>query len=178
MDLKRPGLELVTVGGLDAWVISGQPVHWNENIPGFWVGLHTLDHVGSYISNFCEDRPGVYRVVGLDESGKPAVLDRLCAKDETGTLYIGAEGKTFADRSRLTKLVRSLRERGRVYNSEHLAGHRLRTHPHLSARFPPNRVALSWCYCDTSKSAERALFEVYFSSFGDTPPLNFRTSLT
>ena len=166
------------IGGIQQAVYKDQAVHWNRDVPGGWVGPYTLATLGSCVSSFCEDRPGVYRLIGLDYDGRPAALDRLCELDRTGTLYIGAEGKTFANRSRLTQLVRSLRERGRVYNSEHKAGHRLRTHAHLSTRFPPDRIALTWCYCDLPMSAERALFEVYFSSFGDTPPLNFRTSLT
>jgi hypothetical protein len=169
--------DVVNLGGLDAFSVSGKVVHWNVNVPGYWVGPYALGRVGSYVSSFCEDRSGVYRLIGLDDNGKPAALDRLCARDTTGTLYIGAEGKTFADRSRLTKLVRSLQppRSGRVYNDEHKAGRRLRSHPQLSERFPVQKLALTWSYCSTPEFAESALFETYFSSFGDLPPLNFRT---
>jgi hypothetical protein len=54
---------------------------------------------------------GIYRLIGLDDAGKPATLDRICGRDQTGTLYIGSEGKNFVGSgSRLSKLVRSLRE--------------------------------------------------------------------
>lgn len=164
------------IGGIEALARAGKVVHWNESVPGDWVGPHTLETLGSYVSSFCSDEPGVYRLIGLDDDGKPAVLDRMCDRDKTGTLYIGKEGRTFADRSRLTKLVRSLRppRSGPVYNDEHDAGYRLRRHSILSARFPPNRVALTWCYSSSPALAESALFETYFDSFGDVPPLNFR----
>jgi hypothetical protein len=70
-----------------------------------------LDQVGSYVSRYLEAKRGVYRLAGLAESGKskPAIIDRICGRDVTGTLYIGREGKNFAVRSRLTKLVRSLK---------------------------------------------------------------------
>jgi hypothetical protein len=170
--------EFRNIGGLQALVrVGGEVVRWNEAVPGDWIGPHTLETLGSYVSSFCNDEPGVYRLIGLDDNGRPAVLDRMCGLDETGTLYIGKEGKTFADRSRLTKLVRSLQvpRHGPVYNSEHNAGYRLRSHSFLSARFPPERVALTWCYSSSPGLAEGALFESYFDSFGDTPPLNWRT---
>jgi len=72
-------------------------------------------------------KAGIYRLVGLDDAGKLATLDRICGSDQTGTLYIGCEGKNFAIRSRLSKLVRSLREPrsrggGYINNEEHNAG--------------------------------------------------------
>jgi hypothetical protein len=169
--------ELRDIGGIEALVRAGEVVHWNESVPGNWVGPHDLKTLGSYVSSFCSDKPGIYRLIGLEDKGKPAVLDRMCDRDETGTLYIGKEGKTFAVRSRLTKLVRSLQapRRGPVYNSEHDAGRRLRSHSVLSARFPLDRVALTWCYSSSPSMAESSLFETYFRSFGDIPPLNFRT---
>src|SRR6516165_8533967 len=53
-----------------------------------------LTQVGSYVSKYCEQRPGIYRLIGLDEANKPAVLNRLLGQDHTGTLYIGCEEKT------------------------------------------------------------------------------------
>src|SRR5216683_3721801 len=37
-------------------------------------------------------RPGVYRLIGLDDTvdSTPAVIHRACGDDATGTLYIGA----------------------------------------------------------------------------------------
>ncbi len=166
--------DVLTVGGLATFAADGSPVHWNVSVPGCWVGPYPLARLGSYVSKFCEHKPGVYRLIGLNEQGKPTTLNRMCKGDTTGTLYIGAEGKTFADRSRLGQLVRSLRPARHRTNQEHQADYRLRTHPELNSRFPSARVALTWCYCDKPADAERALFEVYFDSFGDNPPLNFR----
>ncbi len=124
--------------------------HWNDEIPGTWSGVYRLDQVGSYVSHHLESRRGVYRLIGLAEAGnsKPATIDRICGRDETGTLYVGCEGKNFAVRSRLSKLVRSLREprRGSAFNSEHNAGLFLRRNWLLSSRFPPSKLAIAWCY--------------------------------
>lgn len=51
-----------------------------------WGRTYTLTQVGSYVSKFCRPGPGIYRLIGLDEANKPAVLDRLCRQDHTGAL--------------------------------------------------------------------------------------------
>lgn len=165
------------IGGIVAKVLDGKVVDWNTDVPGIWVGPHTLAAVGSYVSSFCESSPGIYRLIGLDDTGTAATLPRLCGSDRTGTLYIGMEGKTFSDRSRLTKLVRSLRPRrhgGLVYNEEHQAGYRLRRHPVLSRKFPEENLAITWCHTNQPTQAESFLLDTYFASFGDWPPLNRR----
>jgi hypothetical protein len=168
------------LGGIVAMVLDGEILHWNKDVPGSWVGPHTLAAVGSYVSSLCKSLPGVYRLIALDDTGAPATLQRMCGTDSTGTLYIGMEGRTFSDRSRLTKLVRSLRPprgHGRgvfIHNREHHAGYRLRRHQILSQKFPPEKLALTWCYSNQPALAEAALLDIYFDSFGDTPPLNRR----
>jgi hypothetical protein len=166
------------IGGLIAKVSDGRIAHWNTDIPGMWVKPHTLATVGSYVSSFCEPLPGVYRLIALDDNGDAATLDRMCDRDKTGTLYIGKESKTFSDRSRLGKLIRSLRppRSSGVFNDEHKAGYRLRRHPTLSQRFPESKLAIAWCYTDDPTNAEGVLFDTYFASFGDLPPLNRRSN--
>jgi hypothetical protein len=164
-------------GGLLAWIVDGKIAHWNISVPGHWVGPYTVKRVGHYVSDYCQPTSGVYRLIGLDDSGKPASLNRICGSDQTGTLYIGREGKNFAVRSRLSKLVRSLQEprrrgEGCSYNEEHHAGYRLRRHFSLSRRFPISHLAITWCYSRQSALAERILLDAYFREFGDTPPLN------
>jgi hypothetical protein len=164
------------MGGIIAMLLDGKIVHWNIDIPGIWVGPYTLATVGSYVSSFCASSPGVYRLIALDDNGDAVTLERMCDRDRTGTLYIGKEGKTFSDRSRLSKLIRSLRppRHGGVYNDEHKAGYRLRRHPILSQRFPESKLAVAWCYSDDPPKAESTLLDAYFASFGDLPPLNRR----
>jgi hypothetical protein len=160
------------IGGIIAKVSDGVIVHWNTNIPGIWV-KHTLATVGSRVHSFCEDRPGVYRLIALDDNGDAATLERVCDRDRTGTLYIGKEGKTFSNRSQLGKLVQSLRPPRRgLYNKSHEAGNRLRRHPVLSQRFPESKLAVAWCYSDEPAISEGTLLDAYFASFGDLPPLN------
>jgi len=146
-----------------------------RKFPGSWY-LYRLDQVGSYVSRYLEAKRGVYRLVGLAESGKskPAIIDRICGRDVTGTLYIGCEGKNFAVRSRLTKLVRSLREprHGSVYNAQHAAGLFLRRNYLLSTRFPKSKLAIAWCYDPNPYIAEGNLLVSYMDSLGESPPLN------
>lgn len=152
------------------------PLHWNVEIIGAWSRLHLVEEVSSYISQFLEHKPGVYRLVGLAEADlrQPATLDRICGRDETGTLYIGREGKNFAVRSRLSQTMRSLRQRGRysLLSTEHNAGYLLRTNTLLSRRFPNNKLAVAWSYDDNPSIAENNLLVTYVESFGEAPPLN------
>jgi hypothetical protein len=53
--------ELIKLGGLEAWAVSGKPLHWNIDVPGGWVGPHTLDEVGSYVSRYYRDCARAYR---------------------------------------------------------------------------------------------------------------------
>jgi hypothetical protein len=154
-------------GGLLAWIVDGTIAHWNIDVPGEWVGPYTLEHLGSYVSSFCRPEAGIYRLIGLNDAGKPATLDRICGSDRTGTLYVGCEGKNFAVRNRLSKLVRSLRAGDGIYNDEHNAGARLRRHPKLSERFPISKLAITWCYSAECYLAERCLLDAYFASFGE-----------
>jgi hypothetical protein len=162
-------------GGLLALLVHNQVAHWNTSIPGRWRGPKTLDEVGSYASSFCGPYAGVYRLIGLDEDGKPAVLDRICGRDRTGTLYIGCD-QNLGVRSRLSQLVRSLEENSgwKSLNREHNAGYRLRAHQTLSQRFSTSRLAITWCYIDQCRDGEAALLRAYYWSFGEDPPLNRR----
>lgn len=154
------------IAGLLVCHRSGKQVHWNEHIPGRWKRHHSLK-----AKRRCQNSPGVYRLVALSENGEPAPLFRLCGKDLTGTLYIGAEGRTFALGSRVHALVNSLLPKRR---GQHVAGLRLRRHATLSDLFPTHQLAVTWCYSQLPMYAEGLLFETYFASFGDHPPLNFR----
>lgn len=157
--------------------------HWNDDIPGDWNKLHRLDEVGSYIGSHCKWKSGVYRLVGLAKPGvtTPAILDRICGRDETGRLYIGCSGKRSTLRSRLPKLVRSLQtprsykhsgEYSYVYNEEHNAGTLLRMHLLLSERFPINALAITWFYDPQCFITEGELLARYVKCFGEAPPLN------
>jgi hypothetical protein len=146
--------------------------HWNDGPPGEWVRLHTIAEVGSYVSRFCQPSCGVYRLVPFAEDDKvirPKAIGRLCGEDKTGTLYIGRESYNFTERSRLSQLVRSVRG----MSGNHLAGHYVRHQ--LSGRFPISRLAITWCYENRARIAERELFSCYRSSFGELPPLNDRS---
>jgi hypothetical protein len=146
--------------------------HWNDGIPGSWSKLRRLDEVGSYVATYCSGG-GVYRLVALAEPGvsTPAILDRICGRDQTGTLYIGCAD---ALGSRLSKLVRSLRRPKRewVTNREHNAGYLLRRNTSPSLRFPTTKLAVTWSNHPRPLLAEGHLLLCYRAWFGEGPPLN------
>jgi hypothetical protein len=150
------------------------PLHWNEEIPGVWCRLYRLNKVGSNIGSHIRAAAGVYRLVGLTDdldATAPATLDRVCGRDQTGTLYIGHARRLP---NRLVPFVRSLKPpRGQRHrlNSEHPAGKRL-LESILSNQFPTNRLAITWAYDPLCGIMESILFGRYLSSFGETPPLN------
>jgi hypothetical protein len=157
-------------GGLSVYLTDGKPEDWNVRVPGRWRPKRppTVADVGSYISDLLESEPGVYRLIGLDDGNKPAIIQRACGSDRSGTLYIGCDYSLW--RGRLPQLVRSLR----TESTEHPAGARLRGNSLLAARYPISKLALTWCYIEQHKKAERALLHFYFRCFGDDPPLNRR----
>ena len=159
--------------------------HWNDDIPGFWTGLHRIDRINRSTFKNLRRSPGVYRLVALADSAKnnPQPISRLCGTDQTGTLYVGMEGVCFDSKGRFGQLIRSARDvhHGRRlfkrYNDEHYAGLRLRSHSILNTLFPPDKLAVEWRYVEdklAASQAERELFDLYFHCFGDTPPLTFR----
>jgi hypothetical protein len=156
--------------------LRGLYEHWIRNISGTGLSeLYRLDQVGSYVAKRCKRKSGVYRLVGLAEPGvnQPAILERVCGRDYSGTLYIGCADLIGY---RLSQLVRSLREpRGCVYNTEHNAGALLRRNSLLSMRFPTSRLAVAWSYHSDYLISEESLLATYAKSFGELPPLNLKS---
>jgi hypothetical protein len=114
---------------------------------------------------------GVYRLIALASEGdptKPAVLNRVCGQDLTGTLYIG-EAKSLSNR--LNQLRRSARSHRP--ESSHGAIGMLRQIPILD--FPLNKLGVALLFTiQHTEMVERHLIHAYMNSFGDTPPLNYR----
>lgn len=112
-------------------------------------------------------RPGVYRLVALDQprASAPALIHRVCGDDATGTLYVGASDCL---RNRISSLVATNRQ-DQYRHSPHkpLA-------PQLSALFPTNRLAFSWEFSEDPWGREIELLEAYLSEFGELPPHNRR----
>jgi hypothetical protein len=154
--------------------------HWNADLPGIWSSLVRPDEAGSYIAGFITSNcGGVYRLVGLANPGinVPAKIDRVCGSDETGTLYIGRASSQRSLQLRLGTLFRTLNARKGIVYSGHSAAEFLRHHPLLSARFPLDRVAVTWSYDYYDTMAEQILFARYVRSFGEAPPLNLQRGL-
>jgi hypothetical protein len=140
---------------------------WNDICSELDWGLYLVD--GGRFSRKQHGYCGVYRLIALASEGdatKPAVLNRLCGQDTTGTLYIGC-ARRLSDR--LNQLRRSLRGR----EDTHGAIRMLNRIPLLD--YPTDRLAIALLF--TFREFERVegdLLEAYMNSFGDTPPLNFR----
>ncbi len=109
---------------------------------------------------------GIYRLVALDEAGKPIVIDRLLSKDASGTLYVGCATNICG---RLGKLCRTLTS---GTNQGHTAAFRLVSEPALARRFPLSNIAITWRYHDYAEKAEATFTHNYKHAFGETPPLS------
>jgi hypothetical protein len=114
---------------------------------------------------------GVYRLIALAVEGdptNPAVLNRVCGQDATGTLYIG-QAKSLS--GRLNQLRRSARSHRP--ESSHGAISMLRQIPILN--FPLDNLAVALLFTGGATTCvESDLIHAYMNSFGDTPPLNYR----
>ena len=117
-------------------------------------------------SKFCEDRPGVYRLIALDgvtPELMPASITRACGTDATGTLYIGMA----------TSLPGRLGVLVRTHHPDYPDGRgHPKLHPPLAKRFPPEKLAITWEYAEAANDRERQLMDLYINAFGDRPPLN------
>jgi hypothetical protein len=116
-------------------------------------------------------RGGVYRLIALAPNGSsigPAVLNRICGQDKTGTLYIGEAGNLGA---RLDQMRRSFGREG-----SHGAINMLRKIPILN--YSSNGLAVAVCFTNgkTRKLVEEHLIYAYINSLGEMPPLNYKSS--
>lgn len=114
-----------------------------------------------------DQRAGVYRLIGLEDTTglSPAVIQRVCGNDVTGTLYIGAAEVL---RNRIGSLVQTLRPD--IFRS---APHKSLT-AKLAARFPTDSLAISWEFSDRPWDRENELLQAYVAEFGELPPHNRR----
>ena len=139
-------------------------------LTGEWSALHRVsDRATDAWFHACEDRPGVYRLIGLRDhlSLGPKPLARVCGQDDLGTIYIGAATRSL--QSRLGQLV-TQHQPAQFKGGTHVAM------PTALARdFPANRLAMCWSYADRGMDVfamERALLVAYRDIFGERPPLN------
>lgn len=114
------------------------------------------------------NRKGVYRLIALDENGKPKPLNRVCGTDESGTLYIGATDHEL--KNRLGSLVKTFRSDYASYP------HRVLSAP-LTKLFPEDRLAICWEYADAPWQREAELLTAYENEFGELPPNNGQRSM-
>ena len=115
----------------------------------------------------CEDRPGVYRLIGLENDGDltPARIARVCRTDDMGTVYIGA-AKSLT--GRIGRLV--LQHLPPFKGGNHTAMAEV-----LARKFPSTKLAVCWRFVDAPEdifAVEGGLLSGYKEIFGELPPLN------
>ena len=142
---------------------------WTDLCSGLRWETHSITS-GSFSEKY-HGRGGVYRLIALAPAGDsigPAILNRVCGQDATGTLYIGEAGTLSA---RLNQVRRSFRR-----ERSHGAINMLRKIPVLN--YPPNRLAVALCFtsAQSRKLVEEHLIYAYINSFGEMPPLNYKSS--
>jgi hypothetical protein len=114
------------------------------------------------------ERTGVYRLIALDENGRPIPLNRVCGTDETGTLYVGASDRPLLNR--LGSLVKT--HRGEYVSKPHRE-----LSMTLSKYFPDSRLGMTWEYTDLPWQREAELLMAYEAKFGELPPNNGQRSV-
>ncbi len=145
---------------------------WNQLIPGKWFDLCQVQGLVNSPNLPKLPRGGIYRLVALTEDDLALRgVNRVCGRDNHGTLYIG---RSHNLRMRLSTIARELcaRHRGeRFYVEGHTVGW-LTRHGLLARTFPVNSLALTWSFNKNPLKAEANLLRHYFQSFGEGPPLN------
>ncbi len=137
-------------------------------LTGEWSGVHrVMDRNRDPWFGACENRPGLYRLVALSDAvvPSPATLQRVCAPDTSGTIYIGSAGSLTG---RLSDLVKRHHPEFKTANHKPLP-------PRLAADFQPNNLAICWTYLPKEAdryAEERKLITAYTGEFREPPPLN------
>jgi hypothetical protein len=129
--------------------------------------IHLIE--GGYFSSKNHGYCGVYRLISLefeDNLTKPAILNRICGQDTTGTLYIGCATSLSY---RLNQLRRSLLSN----EDSHSAVRMLNRIPLLD--LPRKRLAVALrSTARYPEFVEKCLIEAYINSYGDPPTLNYK----
>ena len=149
--------------------VSSKAHKW---LTGSWSPLfRIIDCAGKrWLDMFVPDSPGLYRLVALDASMPgivPASLNRICAVDSTGTLYIGA---TSSLRRRLATLILKYRTNGPLAGGS--GGYRPMS-PSLAQQFAPQSLAVAWqSLVSDERNQEQDLLQSYKATFGELPPMS------
>ena len=137
-------------------------------LDGKWSEVHLIaDREHAPWFKACEDRPGVYRLIGLESDGvlTPAKVPRVCGTDEAGTIYLGAAKSLIG---RIGRLVLQHLPPFKGGNHTAMPGA-------LAAKYPSTRLAVCWRLVDAPEdifATEQGLLRAYRDAFGELPPLN------
>lgn len=147
---------------------------WNDLCSELSWETHSI--ISGYFSERNHGGGGVYRLIALASESdltRPAILNRICGQDTTGTLYIGEAGSLSI---RLNRLRRSARLGSLRREESHGAINMLRKIPVLN--YPPNKLAVALCFVGTQtrKLVEEHLIYAYINSLGEMPPLNYKSN--
>lgn len=162
--------DALAVGESIVMISISQMPPWNDLCSELSWETHAIDD-DSHFSAKNHGFWGVYRLIALASEGdltKPAVLNRVCGQDTTGTLYIG-------EATSLSNRLNQLRRSARSHRPErsHGAVSMLRQIPILD--FPLNKLGVALLFTGRHTTCvERDLIHAYMNSFGDSPPLNYR----
>lgn len=156
-------------GGLIRALSISEMPPWTSICEEFSWRLHRLN--GGPLTSKRSGRPGIYRLIALQEEDlfRPAILQRLCGEDRTGTLYIGEATDLSA---RINQMRRSARVRPGGERS-HRAITMLRQIRRLN--HPRERLGVALMFTGRlTRAIERDLLHAYINSFGEMPPLNYK----
>lgn len=123
------------------------------------------------IKNQIEARPGVYKLIVVDDSNIPISLNRFLGPDPNGILYIG---KSENFRVRLTNMRRAFLPKYK--SNKHIAVRRYNELSNIAKFYPiQNIVVFIVPTTDNepiAKSLETKILKDYEFTYGERPPLN------
>ena len=95
-------------------------------------------------------------------------IDRFLKKDPKGILYIG-KGIILPYHNRIGKFINAIND---TEKGSHKGGDRFYLIQKVKDRFPISNMKVEIQLTDNSKEQEKDLLDEYYSTYGDTPPLN------
>jgi excinuclease UvrABC nuclease subunit len=116
------------------------------------------------------DKPGIYKIVALNEDDLPMNINRVLDTDQSGTLYIG---KAENLRKRIANLKRAFLPEYK--STKHIGARRFHSIKSFSLQFPIHSLAITFELSkenETARELEAEKFRIYEKFMGERPPLN------
>lgn len=133
---------------------------------------YDMEYVKLSLVNFSEQlpqKPGIYKIIALDDNNKPETICRVYGNDKEGVLYIGQSSKQT--------IQHRIGDFWKAHNNEYLSDAHSGARTYASSkkiyeRYKFNDLGVWFEVCNNPEGRETEELENYFDEFGELPPLN------